>query len=58
MVSSRFPQEARRRADVGEFYYRPPGGESLADVALRLRSLLRDIDLARWPLVVAHDAWC
>lgn len=55
-ISRRFPQESKRRADVGEFYYRPPGGESLADVALRLRSLLRDLDLTRRQLVVAHDA--
>ncbi|WP_198319390.1 histidine phosphatase family protein [Actinopolyspora erythraea] len=56
MVSSRYPEEARRRADVGEFYYRPPGGESPADVALRLRSFLRDLDRAKSALVVGHDA--
>jgi len=55
VIGRRFPQEARRRADAGDFYYRPPGGESLADVALRLRSFLRDVDLAGRSLVVAHD---
>jgi broad specificity phosphatase PhoE len=35
-----FPDEARRRDLLGKFYYRPPGGESWADVALRVRSLL------------------
>jgi 2,3-bisphosphoglycerate-dependent phosphoglycerate mutase len=55
-IERRFPQEARRRADAGDFYYRPPGGESLVDVALRLRSFLRDADLAERPLLVVHDA--
>jgi broad specificity phosphatase PhoE len=67
-VRARFPAEADRRRYLGKFYYRPPGGESWADVALRLRSFLRDItddlddpddrsDLAgRVVLIVAHDA--
>jgi broad specificity phosphatase PhoE len=55
-IGRRFPQEARRRADVGDFYYRPPGGESLVDVALRLRSFLRDVDPAGRPMLVVHDA--
>lgn len=38
-----YPQEAERRQRLGKFYYRPPGGESWADVALRLRSLLADL---------------
>ncbi|WP_416904576.1 histidine phosphatase family protein [Micromonospora echinospora] len=42
-VASRFPEEAERRARLGKFYYRPPGGESWADVALRLRALLGDL---------------
>ncbi|BCJ76281.1 phosphoglycerate mutase [Catellatospora sp. IY07-71] len=42
-VRSRYPQEAERRARLGKFYYRPPGGESWADVALRLRALLADL---------------
>ena len=37
-VESRFPLEAERRRWLGKFYHRPPGGESWADVALRLRS--------------------
>ncbi|WP_213814855.1 histidine phosphatase family protein [Glaciihabitans sp. dw_435] len=58
-VKNRYPEEAARRAWLGKFYYRPPGGESWADVALRLRSFLRDIDLYDEPgtvLVAAHDA--
>jgi len=36
-------QEAARRARLGKLYYRPPGGESWADVALRLRSFLSEL---------------
>jgi broad specificity phosphatase PhoE len=52
------PEEAERRRHLGKFYHRPPGGESWADVALRLRSFLRDVaDTAGTSaLVVAHDA--
>ncbi|WP_086055224.1 histidine phosphatase family protein [Protofrankia coriariae] len=56
---ARFPDEVRRRAHLGELYYRPPGGESLTDVALRLRSFLRDVcreQAGRRVLVAAHDA--
>ena len=42
-VRTRLPAEAERRNRLGKFYYRPPGGESWADVVLRLRSLLRDV---------------
>lgn len=58
-VEERFPEEAERRRWLGKFYYRPPGGESWADVALRLRSFLRDVDLyadGGCMLVAAHDA--
>jgi len=52
------PEEAERRRHLGKFYHRPPGGESWADVALRLRSFLGDV-FARpeeTALIVAHDA--
>ena len=39
-IREEYPDEARRRDLLGKFYYRPPGGESWADVALRARSLL------------------
>jgi broad specificity phosphatase PhoE len=58
-VDSRFPEEAARRRWLGKFYYRPPGGESWADLALRVRSVLVDLDRADAPghvLVAAHDA--
>ncbi|MGC5019151.1 histidine phosphatase family protein [Micromonospora sp. DT47] len=42
-VQRRFPEEAARRRRLGKFYYRPPGGESWTDVALRLRALLGDL---------------
>jgi broad specificity phosphatase PhoE len=42
-VTARFPQEAERRRRLGKFYYRPPGGESWADVALRVRAVLGDL---------------
>jgi broad specificity phosphatase PhoE len=58
-VEARFPAEAARRRWVGKFYYRPPGGESWADMALRVRSLLADLDRyedGQRVLVVCHDA--
>ena len=42
-VTARYPDEAARRLRLGKFWYRPPGGESWADVALRLRSVLAEI---------------
>lgn len=57
-VAARHPEEAARRARLGKYYHRPPGGESWADVSLRLRSFLHDAASAdaRTGLVVAHDA--
>ena len=42
-VEVRLPAEAARRKRLGKFYYRPPGGESWADVLLRLRALLHEL---------------
>lgn len=39
-IQARFPEEAQRRARLGKFYYRPPGGESWTDVAGRARAVL------------------
>ena len=57
-VANLFASEEKRRSWLGKFYYRPPGGESWADVALRLRSALPDIvhGSSGTVLVVAHDA--
>lgn len=45
-IRSRFPEESERRHKIGKFYYTPPGGESWADVVLRVRSLLHDLAAA------------
>ncbi len=42
-IRDTYPEEAERRAAMGKFYYRPPGGESWTDVVLRIRSVLTDI---------------
>ena len=58
-IRSEYPDEARRRDLLGKFYYRPPGGESWADVALRVRSLLATEALrhdGERLLCVAHQA--
>nr|WP_275585943.1 histidine phosphatase family protein [Geodermatophilus sabuli] len=58
-IREQFPDEAKRRDLLGKFYYRPPGGESWADVALRIRSLLATEALrhdCERLLVVAHQA--
>jgi probable phosphoglycerate mutase len=58
-IRSKFPEESKRRQRLGKFYYRPPGGESWADVLLRIRSLLRDVaedHPEQRVLFFAHDA--
>ncbi|MGN6780377.1 MAG: histidine phosphatase family protein [Marmoricola sp.] len=42
-IRARYAEEATRRQRVGKFYYQPPCGESWADVVLRVRSLLTDL---------------
>ena len=54
----KYPEEAAHRAMLGKFYHRAPGGESWADVILRLRSMLNTINLHycdRRVLVVCHQ---
>lgn len=58
-VENRFPEEAERRLWLGKLYYRPPGGESWADVALRLRSVLAELNnlgSGHRVMLVCHDA--
>lgn len=55
-VQARYPGEWQRRQWLGKFYYRAPGGESWADMALRIRSFLRDIPDTRTAVIVTHDA--
>jgi broad specificity phosphatase PhoE len=57
-VQRKFPDQAEHRALLGKFYHRPPGGESWADVILRLRSALDSISLHyadRRVLIVCHQ---
>src|SRR3954469_15833782 len=57
-ILARHPNEAEARGRVGKFYYRPPGGESWCDVALRVRSALDTMarEYVDQPvLVVAHE---
>ncbi|WP_420365617.1 histidine phosphatase family protein [Curtobacterium sp. L3-7] len=58
-VRNRYPDEERRRRWLGKYYHRPAGGESWADVLLRLRSLMVDVDRLDEPerlVIAAHDA--
>jgi len=57
-VRERYPDQAEQRSLLGKFYHRPPGGESWADVILRLRSALDTISLHfadRRVLIVCHQ---
>jgi broad specificity phosphatase PhoE len=57
-IRHRFPEEAAHRRRLGKFYHRPPGGESWADVILRLRSMLNTINLQhsdKRVLIVCHQ---
>ena len=57
-IMARFPEQAAHRASLGKFYHRPPGGESWADVILRLRSALDTISLHhadKRVLIVCHQ---
>jgi broad specificity phosphatase PhoE len=57
-VRQKFPDQAEQRTILGKFYHRPPGGESWADVILRLRSALDSISLHyadRRVLIVCHQ---
>jgi broad specificity phosphatase PhoE len=59
-VRARFAAEAERRRTLGKLYYRPPGGESWADVALRLRSFVQELEeqpgRTGTVLIGGHDA--
>lgn len=57
-IKEQYPTEAAHRAKIGKFYHRPPGGESWADVILRLRSALNTINLQyanKNVLIVCHQ---
>ena len=58
-IADRFPDEAERRRTAGEHDYRPPNGESFADIEVRLGSFLDDLHrdhAGERVVVVAHDA--
>lgn len=58
-IRTRAPAESERRATLGDWAYRPPGGESLADVTSRVRGFMADVTVApdaERVLLVAHDA--
>jgi broad specificity phosphatase PhoE len=55
----KYPEEIARREHVGRYYFRPPSGENLPDVQLRVRSVLAEAlaeAAGRHLLIVAHDA--
>jgi len=57
-IREHHPDQFEHRARIGKFYHRPPGGESWADVILRLRSALDTISLHhadKRVLIVAHQ---
>ena len=57
-IRAAYPEEAERRDWLGKFYYRPPGGESWADVAMRVRAVMTDLANAERHhriLVTGHD---
>jgi broad specificity phosphatase PhoE len=57
-IAQRMPDQAEARARLGKFFYRPPGGESWTDVALRVRSAIDSISREhpdRCVMVVAHE---
>ena len=57
-IQARFPEQFDHRARIGKFYHRPPGGESWADVILRLRSALDTVSLHhadKRVLIVCHQ---
>ena len=57
-IRETYPDEWAHRVRLGKFYHRAPGGESWADVILRLRSVLNTINLHyadRRVLVVCHQ---
>jgi broad specificity phosphatase PhoE len=57
-LRARAPREAARRELLGDWHYRPPGGEAFTDVAVRVGQFVSDLGRAapgRRVLVVAHD---
>ena len=56
-IQARYPSEWERKQRLGKYWYRPPGGESYPDVALRVHSFLGTITREysqRSVLVICH----
>jgi broad specificity phosphatase PhoE len=54
----KYPEECERREAMGKYYHRPPGGESWADVTLRLRNFWHDVQMNQKSeriLIVTHE---
>ena len=57
-IAALHPEQADARRRLGKFYHRPPGGESWADVALRLRGVVQTLrtDYASERVIIfTHD---
>ena len=57
-IAKKYPDELKRKQRDGKYYYRPPGGESYPDAALRIHSFLGTMarDCRRQTvLVVCHS---
>jgi broad specificity phosphatase PhoE len=57
-IAALHPDQADARRRLGKFYHRPPGGESWADVALRLRGVVQTLrtDYASERVIIfTHD---
>ena len=57
-IAAKYPELAEQRALLGKFYHRAPGGESWADVILRLRGALDTVSLHhadRRVVIVCHQ---
>ena len=57
-IHARYPSEWERKQRLGKYWYRPPGGESYPDVALRVHSFLGTITREysqRSVLVICHS---
>ncbi len=58
-IEARHPEQAAARAFLGKFFHRPPGGESWADVASRVRDVLATLRMDHEDghvVVVTHQA--
>ena len=58
-IEARYPEQAAARAFLGKFFHRPPGGESWADVAARVRAVIVDLRLDHAGddvVIVTHQA--